>query len=68
MAQKVYANKQYELSDAFKYDTEVYFDAEAQNLDFSQPAAAAKAINDWVRKTYRDWYVLDKGKKKELYH
>ncbi|XP_013141071.1 PREDICTED: antichymotrypsin-2-like [Papilio polytes] len=53
LAQKVYANKQYELSDAFKYDTEVYFDAEAQNLDFSQAAAAAKAINDWVRKTYR---------------
>ncbi|XP_013177693.1 PREDICTED: antichymotrypsin-2-like isoform X2 [Papilio xuthus] len=48
LAQKIYANKQFELSDAFKRDTEVYFDAKAENLDFSQRAAAAKAINDWV--------------------
>ncbi|KPJ11292.1 Alaserpin [Papilio machaon] len=49
LAQKIYANKQFELSDAFKHDTEVYFDAEAENLDFSQRASAAKTINDWVK-------------------
>lgn len=48
LAQKVYANKQFELSENFKRDAEVYFDAKAENLDFSQRAAAAEAINDWV--------------------
>lgn len=47
-AQKVYGSLAFDFIDDFKYDTKEYFDAEAQNLDFSQNQQAAEIINDWV--------------------
>ncbi|KPI97991.1 Serine protease inhibitor 3/4 [Papilio xuthus] len=48
LAQKVFGSLVFQFIEDFKYDTKEYFDAEAQNLDFSQSEEAAGIINDWV--------------------
>ncbi|KAJ8732169.1 hypothetical protein PYW08_014899 [Mythimna loreyi] len=47
-ASKYYANENYPLSAAFKLDSKIYFGAEGENIDFSQPEEAAEIINEWV--------------------
>ncbi|XP_068630437.1 antichymotrypsin-2-like isoform X3 [Battus philenor] len=53
LAQKVFGNIQFKFNKNFEYDTKVYFDAKAENLDFSQSTKAAKTINDWVKEQTR---------------
>ncbi|PZC85306.1 hypothetical protein B5X24_HaOG201802 [Helicoverpa armigera] len=48
VATKYYANIGYPLSSNFIEDSKKYFEAEGENLDFSQNVEASKIINDWV--------------------
>uniref|UniRef100_A0A2A4J7B9 Serpin domain-containing protein n=1 Tax=Heliothis virescens TaxID=7102 RepID=A0A2A4J7B9_HELVI len=48
VATKYYANIGYPLSTNFIQDSKKYFDAEGENLDFSQNIEASKIINEWV--------------------
>ena len=48
MASKYYANENYPLTNDFKNVSKEYFDAEGENLDFTQSKEAADTINAWV--------------------
>ncbi|XP_013141070.1 PREDICTED: antichymotrypsin-2-like [Papilio polytes] len=64
-AQKVYGSLDFDFIDDFKYDTKEYFDAEAQNLDFSQNQQAAEIINDWAK--WKDPFDPDDTKPEDFY-
>ncbi|CAG9560280.1 unnamed protein product [Danaus chrysippus] len=54
LAQKIYGSAKYPFSENFKKDTREVFNAQAQNVDFSNPKEAADIINKWVAKQTRN--------------
>lgn len=49
IANKVYMNREYQLSDAFIKDSTEVFNAPAEEIDVSDAQKAADIINKWVR-------------------
>ncbi|XP_061377969.1 zonadhesin-like isoform X3 [Danaus plexippus] len=54
LAQKIYGSVKYPFSENFKKDTREVFNAQAQNVDFSNPKEAADIINKWVAERTRN--------------
>lgn len=48
IANAIYTNKGYTMTEQFKADMDTYYKADAQTLDFSD-ASSAKTINEWAR-------------------
>ncbi|CAG9785164.1 unnamed protein product [Diatraea saccharalis] len=48
LANKIYVNDEYKLSESFQNDAMTIFDAEAEAIDFENPSQAAGEINEWV--------------------
>lgn len=49
IANAIYINKGYTMTEQFKADMDTYYKADAQTLDFAD-AASVKTINEWARK------------------
>ncbi|KAM3962835.1 antichymotrypsin-2-like [Aphomia sociella] len=54
LAAKIYVNENYKLTDSFKKDTRAIFEAEAENINFSNSNNAAERINAWVEKVTKN--------------